>query len=234
MEELNDQIAIVTGASRGIGRATAERLVEEGCRVTLFSRSADELRAVAAAHPDRMHAVDGDVSDEADVDRVFRETEERFGACSILVNNAGRIDPAPLTELSKERWDAMFAVNVTGMFLMIRRALPSMLALGRGAIVNVASISGVSGPPKFPGFVSYCSSKAAVILLTESLAAELSGTPVRVNAVSPGSVDTEMWAEASGGAPADMTPREIAESIVFLASARSRPLDGQNLHVYGP
>ena len=97
---------------------------------------------------------------------------------------------------------------------------------------NVASISGVPGPEKFPGFVSYCASKGAVISLTEALAVEVKGRGVRVNCVSPGSVDTKMWAEASGGAPADMTPQEIAQTILFLATDASRPMNGQNLHVY--
>ena len=126
----------------------------------------------------------------------------------------------------------MFAVNVDGIYLACRRALPAMLERGAGAIVNVASISGVVGPEKFPGWVSYCASKGAVISLTEALAVEVKDRGVRVNAVSPGSVDTKMWAEASGGAPASMTAEEIAETILFLASDRSRPMNGQNLNVY--
>jgi 3-oxoacyl-[acyl-carrier protein] reductase len=121
---------------------------------------------------------------------------------------------------------------VHGVFLACRRALPSMLDRGAGTIVNVASISGVVGPEKFPGFVSYCASKGAVISLTEALAVEVKSRGVRVNAVSPGSVDTAMWAAASGGAPADMTSQEVAETILFLASDRSRPMNGQNLHVF--
>jgi NAD(P)-dependent dehydrogenase (short-subunit alcohol dehydrogenase family) len=103
-----------------------------------------------------------------------------------------------------------------------------------GAIVNIASISGIPGPEKFPGFASYNASKAAVIAFTEALAVETKDLGVRVNCVSPGSVDTPMWAAASGGAPADMTAEEVAETILFLASERSRPMNGQNLHVYGP
>ena len=101
-----------------------------------------------------------------------------------------------------------------------------------GAIVSVASISGIPGPEKFPGWASYCASKAAVISFTEALAVDLKDTGVRINAVSPGSVDTPMWAEASGGAPAAMTPRDVAETILFLASDRSKAMNGQNLHVF--
>jgi NAD(P)-dependent dehydrogenase (short-subunit alcohol dehydrogenase family) len=134
--------------------------------------------------------------------------------------------------VSTERWDRMFDVNVRSIFLASRRALPAMIAAKAGAIVNVSSISGVPGPEKFPGWVSYCASKGAVISLTEALAIEVKQHGVRVNCVSPGSVDTKMWAEASGGAPAAMTADEVAQSILFLASSRSRPMNGQNLDVY--
>jgi len=126
----------------------------------------------------------------------------------------------------------MFAVNVRGAYLATRRALPAMMAKRGGAIVNVASISGVIGPEKFPGYVSYCASKAAIISMTEALAVEVKQYGIRVNSVSPGSVDTRMWAAASGGAPAAMTPEEVAEVICFLASDRARAVNGQDVHVY--
>lgn len=232
MSEFDGKVAIVTGASSGIGRATAELLAQRGARVAICARSADVLHDIASRHGDRMIAVTGDVSDLAVVERLFSMTESRFGKCSILVNNAGMIDVAPLVDTTLEQWQRMFDVNVHAIFLACRRALPSMLDRGEGAIVNVASISGIVGPEKFPGFVSYCASKGAVISLTESLAVEVKSRGVRVNSVSPGSVDTPMWAAASGGAPASMTPAEVAEAILFLASDRSRPMNGQNLNVF--
>ncbi|HYC90254.1 MAG TPA: SDR family oxidoreductase [Thermoanaerobaculia bacterium] len=229
MGEFDGRVAIVTGASSGIGRRTAELLVARGAKVAVMARSAEKLQAMAG---DSMLAVPGDVSDLADVERLFSMTESRFGKCDVLVNNAGIIDPAPLIDITHDQWQRMFAVNVDAVFLTCRRALPSMLERGKGAIVNVSSISGVPGPEKFPGWVSYCASKGAVISLTEALAVEVKSRGVRVNCVSPGAVDTPMWAEASGGAPASMTPEEVAEAILFLASERSRPINGQNLNVF--
>ena len=222
--EFQRRVAVVTGASSGIGAACAQKLLERGASVVLFARS------IAARHEGRMLAVAGDIAVEADIERLFAETEARFGACDILLNHAGMIDPKPMEATSADDWDRMFAVNVRGAFLCARRALRTMKA--GATIVNVASISGVPGPEKFPGWISYCASKGAVISMTEAMAVELKGR-VRVNCVSPGSVDTTMWAEASGGAPAEMTPEEVAETILFLASDRSRPINGQNVHVYG-
>ncbi len=230
--EFQHRVAVVTGASSGIGERCGEKLAERGARVVLFARSAEKLRAIAARHEDRMLAISGDVADEAAIARLFAETESRFGACDILINNAGMIDPKPMVATSADDWDRMFAVNVRGAFLCARRALPGMIAHGSGAIVNVSSISGVVGPEKFPGWVSYCASKGAVISMTEAMAVEVKSRGVRVNCVSPGSVDTKMWAEASGGAPAEMTPDEVAETILFLVSDASRPINGQNLHVW--
>jgi NAD(P)-dependent dehydrogenase (short-subunit alcohol dehydrogenase family) len=228
-----DRVAVVTGASSGIGLATAELFAKRGARVAVFARSREPLEKLASGFGNRMIAVAGDAADERDIDRLFVECDARFGSCDTLVNCAGMIDPERLVKTTPDRWDRMFAVNVRSVYLACRRALPRMIERKGGAIVNVASISGVPGPEKFPGFVSYCASKAAVISLTEALAVEVKEDGIRVNCVSPGSVDTALWARASGGAPADMTPDEIAKTILFLATEDSRPMNGQNLHVYG-
>jgi len=230
--EFRDRVVVVTGASSGIGRATAELFAHEGALVAVFARSADTLAEIAKPFGDRMISVGGNVADETAIEKLFGEVESRFGDCDLLVNNAGTVNPKRMIDTTPDEWDRMFAVNVRGAYLASRRALPAMLARRRGTIVNVASISGVIGPEKFPGFVSYCASKAAVIGMTDALAVEVKDSGVRVNCISPGAVDTPMWAGVSGGAPASMTPQEIAEAIRFLASTSSRPMNGQNLNVW--
>ena len=230
--EFAGRVAIVTGASSGIGRATVELLARNGALVTAFARNTTKLNELASTNPKSITAVDGDVADAGAIERLFVETERRHGGCDILINNAGMVAPNRIDKISAEDWDRVFAVNVRGAFLASRRAVPSMIEKRSGAIVNVSSISGVIGAEKFPGFTSYNASKAALIAFTEALAVEVKKFGVRVNCVSPGSVDTEMWAGVSGGAPADMTAAEVAEVILFLASPRSRPINGQNLHVF--
>ncbi len=231
-KELDGRVAIVTGASSGIGRVTAEMLVERGAVVAVFARSAGKLKSLARKHEGRMLAVAGDVSDADSIERLFSQTESQFGPCEILINNAGTFVNKRIERMTERDWDRVFAVNARGAFLTSRRATKGMISRRRGTIVNVSSISGVLGPEKFPGFSAYCASKAALILFTESLAVELKENGIRVNCVSPGSVDTPMWAAVGGGARADMTPAEVAEVILFLASERSRPINGQNINVY--
>jgi NAD(P)-dependent dehydrogenase (short-subunit alcohol dehydrogenase family) len=226
-QEFEGRVAIITGASSGIGRATAAMLLSRGAIVVAFSRSAS-----AAKLDERMLVIDGDVSNPDAVEQLFAQTESKLGDCDVLINCAGIIDPKVLVDVALEDWERMFAVNVRGTYLTTRRALPAMIAKRTGAIVNVSSISGVIGPEKFPGYVSYCASKAAVISMTEALAVEVKQYGIRVNSVSPGSVDTPMWAAAGGGAPASMTAEEVAEVICFLASDRARAVNGQDVHVY--
>jgi 3-oxoacyl-[acyl-carrier protein] reductase len=228
-DELTGRVAIVTGASSGIGRATAELFARRGALVTAFARTANRLTALKS---ERVHVVAGDAADPDAIERLFAETELRFGECDILVNNAGTIVQHRLEDVSIEEWDHVFAVNVRAAFLASKRALPAMIARGSGTIVNVSSISGVPGPEKFPGSTSYNATKGAMIAFTEALAVEVKEQGVRVNCVSPGSVDTPMWARVSGGAPAAMTPDEVANVIAFLATSASRPINGQNLHVF--
>ena len=230
--EFEGRVAIVTGASSGIGLSTAEMLVERGALVAVFARSEKRLEQIAARRPDRILAVAGDVADPAAIDGLFTMVESRFGDCDLLVNNAGMVSQSVFVDTTVEEWDRVFDVNVRGVFYPSKRALIKMLRNRRGTIVNVSSISGIVGTEKFPRMVSYCASKAAVIALTEALAAEIRDQGVRVNCVSPGSVDTAMLARSSPGTRPDMSPAQVAETILFLASDRSAPINGQNLHVF--
>lgn len=231
--ELAGEVAFVTGASSGIGRAAAILLARSGARVAALARDASSLAQLAAGSGGAILAVPADLEQPDSLDAALGTAAARLGPVTILVNNAGHIEPARLDEMELSSWDRHFAVNVRAAFLASRRVLPSMIAAGRGAIVNVASISGVAGPQKFPGFTAYGASKAALIALTETLAAELRGSGVRVNCVSPGSVDTPMLRRVAPSLEPDMSAAEVAETILFLASRRAAAINGQNLHVFG-
>src|SRR5258708_16761 len=128
MTEFDRKIVVVTGASSGIGRASAEAFARQGAMVALFARSAEKLTAIAARHGDRMLAIAGDVAVPEDIERLFTEVEARFGDCDVLLNNAGLIDPKPLLDTTPEAWDRMFAVNGRRTFVTSPRPLPAMAA----------------------------------------------------------------------------------------------------------
>lgn len=223
--EFEGKVVIVTGASSGIAAAAVTCFAAEGAIAIGFARR--ELAPEGAAA-----MIAGDVTSPADVDRLFEVVESKWGACDVLVNCAGSIEPVPLVSMPDEVWDRTFDVNVRALFLTSRRALPKMIERRTGWIVNVASISGVPGPQKFPGFTAYCAAKGAAISFTEALAAEVKEHGIRVNCVSPGSVATPMLRQANPALVPDMTSHEVADAILFLASDRSRPMNGQNLHVF--
>jgi NAD(P)-dependent dehydrogenase (short-subunit alcohol dehydrogenase family) len=231
--ELEGEIALVTGASSGIGRATALLLCRAGARVAALARNSAALDELARESAGAIVPVICDLEREESIERATAAVAAGLGAVTLLVNNAGHIVPEPLDTMETASWDRHFAVNVRAAYIAIRLTLPSMRRAGRGAIVNVASISGVPGPQKFPGFSAYCASKAALIALTESLAAETRGSGVRVNCISPGSVETPMLRRVAPSLQPDMTPEEVAETILFLVSPRSAAINGQNIHVYG-
>ena len=233
---LEGRVAIITGAGRGIGAATARRFAEEGAAVACVSRSAAQLEQVAAsirAAGGRTLAVVCDVTRADDVTAMVARVSSELGPVCLLVNNAGHCAPAPMVSMSPADFHATVDGNLTSTFLCCRAVLPRMLESGGGDIVNVASISGVRGTQKFPGFTAYAASKAGVIVLTEALAAELDGRGVRVNAVSPGSVETELLRRVAPSATAAMSPEEVAESVLFIASSRGRPANGSNLEIFG-
>jgi 3-oxoacyl-[acyl-carrier protein] reductase len=239
MRALADHTAIITGAASGIGKAIAERLAGAGSAVLIADLHADRAEAVAAtlrAAGGRAEAVGADVSDADAVERIFAAGRDAFGDCTLLVNNAGHVHQSPFEALAVADWDRMIAVHLRGTFLCCRAALPAMLEAGDGAIVNIASQLGQIGGVDL---VHYSAAKAGIIGLTKALAREVSARGVRVNAVAPGPIETELVralsAEWRAAKKAQLplgrfgAPEDVAETVAFLASPAAAIYVGQTL-----
>ena len=192
---LKDQVVLVTGASRGIGRAIAEKAAADGATLVLCARSAEPLRETARAlsQTTEVLAVPADVSRENEVERLRDEAVTRFGRVDAVVNNAGTAESAPFLKTERAFWDRLLAENATSAFLVSRAFIGGMADRGAGRIVMVASVSGKQGAPYV---AAYAASKHAMLGLMRSLAAEFGPKGVRVNAVCPGYVDTPMTARS--------------------------------------
>lgn len=235
MGELDGKIAIVTGAGRGIGRATAVRFAQEGATVVCCARTevqiSETAQLIVQAGGEAVPVL-ADVGDEADVARIFGALAQFGGRLDVLVNNAATLVSKSLLDMSLADWDAVLAVNLRGAFMCSQRALRIMAAQGSGAIVNLGSLSGVANVEKFPGLAAYNVSKYGILGLTEIMAVEAKPYGVRVNAVSPGAVDTQMLHEAAPQLRTSTTPADIADTILYLASPRARHLNGANIIVF--
>lgn len=233
--DLTGKVALITGASRGIGRAAAIRFAQAGARVALAARDVAALdRAVAEiqAPGGVALACPCDVTNEESVIALFRRVSSELGPIDILINSAGAVAQARFEDLDAATWDHVLGVNLRGVFLCCREAFREMIPRGGGVIINLSSLSGVKGVEKFPGLSAYNVSKYGVAGLTEILAVEGKPHHIRVMAVSPGAVDTEMLRAAAPHLTPDMTPDELARILLFLAGSDARPLSGSNIEIY--
>jgi NAD(P)-dependent dehydrogenase (short-subunit alcohol dehydrogenase family) len=252
MGQLDGKVAVVTGATSGIGERIAELFVAEGASVVAAGRRTDEGSALEARCGGRLSFIRTDVSVEADVKAMIDHTVNRFGRVDCLVNNAGSSSPmVSIIEATAEQFDSVFAVNVRGVFFGIKHAAVVMLRQGAGSIVTIASAAGMHGG--LAGHI-YSGSKAAASQLTRSAAAELSHAGIRLNCLSPGGIVTGIFAKTAGvsGADADrvlgvirnrfalMQPisragetDDVAQAAVFLASDASSFITGQDIAVDG-
>ncbi len=236
MQCLANKIALITGASKGIGKAIAVAFGREGANVVVTARTRPVLQALAQQLTQmgvEALAVPADLAIESDIQRIAKEALARFGRIDILVNNAAIIHPSrDLVEFEAALWRQVIEVNLSAAALLTKAVLPSMLAQRSGKILNISSRGGRKGGK---GRSAYRVTKAGLISLTESVAAEVQPCGIRVNCICPGGVDTEGYREAFGsrGSRNLMQPEEIAEVAVFLASEASSAINGATIDAFG-
>ena len=224
--------AVVTGASRGIGRAIAIRLAEAGAEVALWARDAGALRMVAseiAQNRGRARAIVVDVTDSGAVQRASELVRATMPPIRTVVNNAGAVLRKSTEAISDAEWRHVMAVNLDGTFHVTRAFIPD-LEHNAGRVINIASIAGREGTSLL---AAYCAAKHGVVGLTRALAEELRAAKVTVNAICPGSVDTAMLREGMPGARPDMTPDDIAKTVVWVAHGAPAALTGACIDVFG-
>jgi NAD(P)-dependent dehydrogenase (short-subunit alcohol dehydrogenase family) len=245
--ELKDKVAIVTGAGRGIGEGIANVLAREGARLVIVDMNLDDANSVAKrieAGGGKAIAAKADISRKADIDALVAQTIQAFGTVDILVNNAGiEATPCLAHEMSEAQWDRVLGVNLKGTFFCCQAVLPTMIAKGKGRIINIASTAGLR--MTFFGSVDYTVSKHGVAGLTQHLAWEVADHNVTVNAVCPGGVLTPLMEQHTTAEFRDKvikrliplgrmdTLEEIGEAVSFLASDRAAMITGQMLAVDG-
>ncbi len=248
MFNLQNKVALVTGARRGMGRSHALALAGQGAKVVITDIDLAQCEIVA----DEVRANGGDVgcfkldvSSKADVDRVFDEVIAKYGRLDILVNNAGIYQSKPFLEMSEEEWDQTIDINLKGEFLCAQRAAKEMAKNKWGRIINIASIASGGVGVGIAGGAHYTASKGGIIGMTETLAVELASLGINVNTIAPGAIDTPMVQAASlpkeamdamlAGVPLKRIgrPEEVSAAVVFLASDEASYITGSTVYVDG-
>jgi len=227
------EVALITGASRGIGRATAIALARRGVSVVLAARNREALATVEREIREiggRALSIATDVSDEAAVAAMVEKTARELGPIDLLVNNAGTLERAQVVDTEAAAWDRVLDVNLKGAFLCTRAVLPSMIDRGRGRVVNVSSISGKLGTPLL---TAYCASKWGLLGFSLATAEEMKPHGIQVFSVCPGSVNTVMLEQGLPGATPDMEPEDVASIIVYLGTEAPDAMTGAAVDVFG-
>ena len=241
---LQGKVAIVTGASRGIGKAIAKEFVNQGATIAFTYRSSSEAASILeqelSAGGGVVRGFQSDAASMTDAESLVGKVLEAFGAVDIIINNAGITDDTLLMRMTEDQWDRVISVNLKSCFNLTKAAMRTMLKARSGSIVNISSVVGVQGNA---GQANYAASKAGILGLTKSVALELGSRNIRCNAIAPGFIETEMtakldadtvqgWRDAiplkRGG-----TPEDVAHLCVFLASDMSAYITGQTINVDG-
>ena len=240
MFDLTGKRALITGATGGIGASIAAMLHAAGATVAISGTRTEKLENLAAELGDRVHVVAANLSDRASVDQLAKDAVAAMGGVDILVNNAGITRDGLAMRMKDDDWDSVMQVNLESAFRLTKGLMRGMMKSRWGRVVNITSVVGVTGNP---GQVNYCASKAGMIGMSKSLAAELASRGITVNCVAPGFIATPMTdaltdeqkASITAGIPSgDLgSPEDIACSVLYLSSSEAKYVTGQTLHVNG-